>query len=334
MNNYFNDLYNEVFDYTYESLTDTIICDGCVITESYDGDGVLVVEAKTGKKKKVKKKHIFGKIALLILAITGLVAFCRVVKRGYEKKIKEAESRGYNKGYKKGRHHGSAAGYQHGLTKGRNEEREKSKRREQQALYDGMGAGLKKGYRNGYDDGVKKGFDDGKESSDIMHLLKSEDRKKKERPTRRPLEATKSYNNSNTGNNKSGNKYIDKYNAVVRRSGKLASQLASDYHNQDGVRWNPNDALGSIDDLIKALTEDKALLEKMKKEHPKAYLQMKRSIEQDEDAIDDAQRYKAVFEVAKDVKGIGNKIMKLGNDVNIKMPETLKQKLDDACNIH
>lgn len=327
--NYFNDLYNDVFDYTYESLTDNIVCDGCVITESYDGDGVLVVEAKTGKKKKVKKKHIFGKIALLALAITGLVAFCRVVKRAFEKKIKEAESRGYNKGYKKGRHHGSAAGYQHGLSKGRNEEREKSKRREQQALYDGMGAGLKKGYRNGYDDGVKKGFDDGKEATNILHRLRSEERKKKDRPT-----ATVSNTTTSNDNNKSENRYVNKYNAVVRRSGKLASQLASDYNNQDGVRWNPNDALGSIDDLIKALLEDKALLEKMKKENPKAYLQMKRSIEQDEDAIDDAQRYKAVFEVAKDVKGIGNKIMKLGKDVNVKMPETLKQKLDDACSFH
>ena len=262
------------------------------------------------------------------------MTFCRVVKRAYEKKIKEAESRGYNKGYKKGKHHGSAAGYQYGLNKGRNEERQKSKRREQQALYDGMGEGLKKGYRNGYGDSVDKGFKDGNEAANIMHNLNSNESRKKERPASRPIEATKSNATVSKDSNKTGNKYIDKYNAVVRRSGKIASQLASDYHNQDGVRWNPNDALGSIDGLIEALLEDKALLEKMKKENPRAYLQMKRSIEQDEDAIDDAQRYKAVFEVAKDVKGIGNKIIKLGNDANIKMPETLKQKLDDACSFH
>ena len=325
--NYFNDLYNDVFDYTYESLTDNIVCDGCVITESYDGDGVLVVEAKTGKKKKVKKKHIFGKIALLALAITGLVAFCRVVKRAYEKKIKEAESRGYNKGYKKGKHHGSAAGYQHGLSKGRNEEREKSKRREQQALYDGMGAGLKKGYRNGYDDGVKKGFDDGKEAANIMHRLNSEDRKKKDRASRRPLEATKSYNNPNTGNKKS---YIDKYNIVIRRTGKIANKLTDDNDGYDQIRWDRNDALGTIERLIEALKKDKATLEHVKANNPEAYKNMKRSIEQDEDAIDDAMMYKAVFEVAKDVKGIANQIVGLGNDVNIKMPETLKAQLDKA----
>lgn len=37
MNNYFNDLYNEVFDYTYESLTDSLVCDGCIITEATGG---------------------------------------------------------------------------------------------------------------------------------------------------------------------------------------------------------------------------------------------------------------------------------------------------------
>lgn len=324
---YFDNLYNEVFDYTYESITDNIVCDGCIITESYDGDGVLVVEAKTGKKKKVKKKHIFRKIAFLALAITGLAAFCRVVKRAYEKKIKEAESRGYNKGYKKGRHHGSAAGYQHGLTKGRNEEREKSKRREQQALYDGMGAGLKKGYLNGYDDGVKKGFDDGKEATNIMHRLKSEDRKKKERPTRRPFEATKSYNKSTTGNNKS---YIDKYNIVIRRTGKIANKLTDDNDGYDQIRWDRNDALGTIERLIEALKKDKETLQHIKANNPEVYKNMKRSIEQDEDAIDDAMMYKAVFEVSKDVKGIANRIVGLGNDVNIKMPETLKAQLDKA----
>lgn len=34
---YFNDLYNEVFDYTYESLTDSLLCDGYIITEATGG---------------------------------------------------------------------------------------------------------------------------------------------------------------------------------------------------------------------------------------------------------------------------------------------------------
>lgn len=39
MDNYFENLYNDVFEYAYESLTDEIVYNGYIITEATGGGG-------------------------------------------------------------------------------------------------------------------------------------------------------------------------------------------------------------------------------------------------------------------------------------------------------
>ena len=172
MNNYFDDLYNEVYEYTYEEITGDRMCDGYIIEFAEDGDGVILTEATTKRKPihKSKKNNIFNssvkrkpkkkkvgnqdlillaaKIAAVAAAFIGFAVFIRSRLKKYAEKMRKegfdaGRSEGYaqgfksgkDKGYKLGKKHGSAAGYR-----------------------TGYGAGSEEGFSRGHEEGKREGF--------------------------------------------------------------------------------------------------------------------------------------------------------------------------------
>ena len=94
MNNYFDDLYNEVYEYTYDTI----------------GGGVIT-ESGNGKKLTLKKVLKFARN--VSLAIGAAMVACRLIKRAIEKAYEKGKADGYKKGYKKGTKHGSSKTYNH-----------------------------------------------------------------------------------------------------------------------------------------------------------------------------------------------------------------------------
>lgn len=94
MNSYFDDLYNEVYEYTYDAI------------------GVEVItESNNGKKLTLKKILKFARN--VSLAIGAALVACRLIKRAIEKAYEKGKSDGYKKGYKTGTKHGSSKTYNH-----------------------------------------------------------------------------------------------------------------------------------------------------------------------------------------------------------------------------
>ena len=93
--NYFEDLYDDVFEYAYESLTDNIIWNGYYVESVPDGSGVILTEAKKSnmnirkpvKKKKMSQSDIFKYAKRALIGVGLLIVLLRLI-RGKMKKNK------------------------------------------------------------------------------------------------------------------------------------------------------------------------------------------------------------------------------------------------------
>ena len=187
MNTYFDDLYNEVYEYTYEEITGDRMCDGYIIEFAEDGDGVILTEATTKRKPihKSKKNTIFNssvkrkpkkkkvgnqdlillaaKIAAVAAAFIGFAVLIRSRLKKYAEKMRKegfdaGRSEGYaqgfksgkDKGYKLGKKHGSSAGYRTGYDKGKTS-----------GNAEGYGRGMKRGQEIGFNAGNEAGKKEG-----------------------------------------------------------------------------------------------------------------------------------------------------------------------------
>lgn len=80
MIDYFNNLYDDVFEYTYESLTDDIVYNGYIITED-TGEGVILTEAKSGNKKIKTKKDVIKMIRNITIIIVLALGLIKLIKK-------------------------------------------------------------------------------------------------------------------------------------------------------------------------------------------------------------------------------------------------------------
>ena len=89
MIDYFNNLYDNVFEYAYESLTDDIIWNGYYVESAPDGGGVILTEAKKSntnirkpvKKKKMSRTDIFRYARYATYAIALLLLLIKLIKK-------------------------------------------------------------------------------------------------------------------------------------------------------------------------------------------------------------------------------------------------------------
>lgn len=94
MINYFDDLYNDVYEYTYDAI-----------------GAEVITESNNGKKLTLKKILKFARN--VSLAIGAALVACRLIKRAILKAYEKGKSDGYKKGYKTGTKHGSSKTYNH-----------------------------------------------------------------------------------------------------------------------------------------------------------------------------------------------------------------------------
>lgn len=99
MIDYFENLYDDVFEYAYESLTDDIIWNGYYVESAPDGSGVILTEAKKSNmniRKPVKKKKMSGsdifKYARRALIGAGILIVLLRLIRGKMKKNKNTKN--------------------------------------------------------------------------------------------------------------------------------------------------------------------------------------------------------------------------------------------------
>lgn len=98
---YFDDLYDEVFEYAYESLTDGFIWNDYLVESAPDGGGVILTEAKKSnmhirkpvKKKKMSGSDIFKYARYVTYAIALLLLFIKLIKKKPGKDVFDADNK-------------------------------------------------------------------------------------------------------------------------------------------------------------------------------------------------------------------------------------------------
>ena len=302
MIDYFNNLYDDVFEYTYESLTDDIVYNGYIITEA-TGEGVILTETKSGNKKIKTKKDVIKLIRNTTIVLLLVIGLLKVIKKKIEKIKKKAEETGYKKGitdsnskayksgqevgYKQGYYHGTNAGlkkgYENGLKKGL-VEREKGKM-----------LGYKYGQEVGTKNGYKKGWKERGTSDNIPH---------KAAVTR--INSDEYY-----------------YSYLLNDMMKYVMSIDSVIAKRNGGKsvYDGNDIFKTLDNYIE-------VLQKQNKRLKGCQSQIFR-VDKNKYYIEEIEAYKEVFELAKSAKIISNKVILLGNGIDVPIPDKLKQKLEE-----
>lgn len=306
MIDYFNNLYDDVFEYAYESLTDDIVYNGYIITEA-TGEGVILTEAKSGKKKRKTKKDVFKLIrntTIIIVLALGLIKLIKKVVNDKISKIKaDSEYTGYIKGYKKGHEKGQKAGYDEGNYYGYHKGYKKGKEEgyetgRSEGWKRGKDIGDSKGYHRGMNDGYEKGRDFGYSEAirDLGNKSKADQIKK--------------------GSDEYYARIInDMTKTVMKNDPRIAKR------NGGKSVYNGNDIIKTLDAYIKVLRAQNKRLKNCKG-------QIQR-IETNDNYIEEFSAYKEVFEIAKSTKVVSGKVIMIGKKFDVPIPDELKQKLEE-----
>lgn len=319
MIDYFEDLYDNVFEYAYESLTDDIVYNGYIITEA-TCEGVILTEAKSGKKKRKTKKDVFKLIRNTTIVLLLVIGLIKVIKKKIEKIKKKAEEAGYTKGmsdgksegYKSGRDGGYKNGYAHGHRDGK---KEGYKDGYSEGRYAGKEEGSPSSYAAGYEYGKHIGQRSNK-SYDIGYQQGSHAGYKKGlKDGRGDVLLSK----TSFGTNSDEYYYVHALNDMTKYIMKIDSTI---------TKRNGGKSVYDGNDIIKTLNNYIDVLQKQNKRLKGCNSQIKR-ISTNDNYIEELDAYKEVFEIAKTAKIVSGKIILLGEKIKVPIPDELKKKIDE-----
>lgn len=301
MIDYFNNLYDDVFEYAYESLTDDIVYNGYIITEA-TGEGVILTEAKSGNKKIKTKKDIIKLIRNTTIVLLLVIGLIKVIKKKIEKIKKKAEEVGYTKGmsdgksegYKLGQDEGYKKGYFHGTNAGLKKGYESGNKKGLAEREKGKMIGYKYGQEVGANAGYKKGWKEGNSIKNLSHKTDPQ------------TNADEYY-------------YAFMLNDMTKYIMKIDSTI---------TKRNGGKSVYDGNDIIKTLNNYIDVLQKQNKRLKGCNSQIKR-ISTNDNYIEELDAYKEVFEIAKTAKIVSGKIILLGEKIKVPIPDELKKKIDE-----
>lgn len=350
MNNYFDELYEEVFEYTCESLTGIMIYDGYYMESDGNGGILFTITEATAKKnpnkrhkKKMTKKDVMRKIRNIVLAITALSLFIRVIKRQIDKIYKKGYEAGFTTGlhdsaednygkgylhatqvvsfkdYNRGKKDGYDEGVQKGIDKGIKIGRERAGKYNYTVGYDdGRKSGLKAGFKQGVEKGERTGrltrnkddYNDGYRTGRKTGIEIGRNKAKAEQINSQPKKGSDKW-------------YVSKMNHAVKDIMNADKRITK--KNNGKSVYDGNDILKTLDDYIEVLKEENKKIKEAKNSINEETDRIK-STGNNED-IKDFEAYKDIFSIAKNVKMVSGKIITIADDNNIKVPDSVKEKI-------
>lgn len=268
-----------------------------ILLQKLPGGGVILTEAKSGKKKRKTKKDvikIIRNITIVLLLVIGLI---KVIKKKIEKIKKKAEDAGYTKGisdgksegFKLGQDAGYKKGYYHGTNTGLKKGYESGYKKGLIERENGKSIGYKYGQKIGYERGYKKGWKEGHSVKTLPHL-------------------TEPQTNSDA----------DYCAYMLDDITKYIMRIDSDITKRNGGKsvYDGNDIIKTLNNYIEILQKQNERIKGCKRRINDNY-------------IEELDAYKEVFEIAKTAKIVSGKMIILGKSIDVPIPDELKKKIDE-----